>query len=210
MPYSFGYNTMADKNKPFADGLPYSGKVRCYLAAQQELEYALSYMLYELEEAGVLENTVIVLTNDHYPYPLGLDYLGELAGREMDPQFDKYASDLIIWSAAMEAPVDVNVPCCSLDVLPTLLNLFGLPYDSRLLIGSDVLADGEHIAVLADRSFVTDKVKYNCENGEVILREGVDSLPEGYLESYIAAVKNKFTLSTEILYNDYYAKVYGE
>lgn len=210
MPYTFGYNTMADKNKPFSDGLPYSGKVRCYLAAQQELEYALSYMLYMLEEAGVLDNTLILLTNDHYPYPLGLDSLGELAGREMDPEFDKYASDLLLWSASMEEPIPVDVPCCSLDVLPTLLNLFGLPYDSRLLIGNDVFSNGEHIAVLADRSFVTDKVFYNCVNGEVTLREGVTELPEGYLDNYIATVKNKFTLSTEILYTDYYREIYGE
>lgn len=210
MPYTFGYNTMADKNKPFTDGMPYSNKVKCYLAAQQELEYALSYMLYELEEAGVLDNTLIVLTNDHYPYPLGLDYLGELAEKTMDLQFDKYASDLLIWSASMEEPIEVDVPCCSLDVLPTLLNLFGLPYDSRLLMGSDVFADGDHIAVLADRSFVTDKVMYNCVNGEVTLRDGVTELPDGYLETYIATVKNKFTLSTEILYTDYYREIYGE
>ena len=44
--------------------------MKCYLAAQQELEYALAYMMEQLEEAGVLDNTLIVLTNDHYPYPL--------------------------------------------------------------------------------------------------------------------------------------------
>lgn len=210
MPYTFGYNTMADKNKPFTDGMPYSNKVKCYIAAQQELEYALDYMLRQLEEAGVLDNTLIALTNDHYPYPLGLDYLSELADKEMDEEFDKYRSSLLLWSASMEEPVTVDVPCCSLDILPTLSNLMGLTYDSRLLLGTDVFADGEHIAVLADRSFVTDKVMYNCLSGEVTLREGVTSLPEGYLDTYIAQVKNKFTLSTEMLYTDYYAKVYGE
>ncbi len=208
MPYTFGYNTMADKNRAFTDGLPYSSKVKCYLAAQQELEYALEYMMEQLESAGVLDNTLIVITNDHYPYPLGLDYLSELAGTKMDEQFDKYRSGLIMWSADMKEPVEVNVPCCSLDILPTLSNLLGFTYDSRLLMGTDIFSDGDHIAVLADRSFVTDKVLYNCVNGEVTLREGAGELPEGYLDTYIALVKNKFTVSTEILYNDYYAKVY--
>lgn len=210
MPYTFGYNTMADKNKSFTKGMPYSNKVKCYIAAQQELEYALDYMLQQLEEAGVLDNTLIALTNDHYPYPLGLDYLGEFAGKEMDEEFDKYRSTLLLWSASMQEPITVDVPCCSLDILPTLSNLMGLTYDSRLLLGTDVFSDGEHIAVLADRSFVTDKVMYNCVNGEVTLRDGVTELPEGYLDTYIAQVKNKFTLSTEILYSDYYAKVYEE
>lgn len=210
MPYTFGYNDMADKNKPLTDGLPYSSKTKAYIACNLELEFALEYMLGQLEEAGALDNTLIVLTNDHYPYPLGLDHLSELAGREMDEQFDKYRSGLLVWSASMEAPITVDVPCCSLDVLPTLSNLLGLEYDSRLLMGTDILSTGEHIAVLADRSFVTDKVYYNCTNGEVTLREGVTELPEGYLDKYIALVKNKFTLSTEILYTDYYGKVYGK
>lgn len=210
MPYTFGYNTMADKNKPFTDGMPYSNKVKCYIAAQQELEYALDYMLQQLEEAGVLDNTLIALTNDHYPYPLGLDYLGELAGVQMNEEFDKYRSTLLLWSASMKEPITVDVPCCSLDILPTLSNLMGLTYDSRLLLGTDVFSDGEHIAVLADRSFVTDKVMYNCVNGEVTLREGISELPEGYLDTYIAQVKNKFTLSTEILYTDYYREIYEE
>lgn len=210
MPYTFGYNDMADKNKSLTDGLPYTSKTKAYIACNMELEYALEYMLEQLEEADALDNTLIVLTNDHYPYPLGLDYLAELAGRDMDAQFDKYRSGLLIWSASMEEPITVDAPCCSLDVLPTLSNLLGLEYDSRLLMGTDIFSNGDHVAVLADRSFVTDKVFYNCVNGEVTLREGVAELPEGYLDKYIALVKNKFTLSTEILYTDYYGKVYGE
>ncbi len=210
MPYTFGYNDMADKYRTLTDALPYSGKTKAYIACHMELEYAMQYMLEELEKAGALDNTLILLTNDHYPYPLDLDHLGELAGKEMDPQFDKYRSGLILWSGSMKEPITVDVPCCSLDVLPTLSNLLGLEYDSRLLMGTDVFSEGEHIAVLADRSFVTDKVFYNCVNGEITLREGVDALSDGYLDKYTALVKNKFTLSTEILYTDYYAKVYGE
>lgn len=210
MPYTFGYNTMADKNKSVTDGLSYSSKVKVYIAAQQELEYALQYMMEQLEAAGVLDNTLIVLTNDHYPYPLGLDYLCELADKELDAEFDQYRSGLFIWSASMQKPITVDVPCCSLDVLPTLSNLLGLKYDSRLLMGTDIFSTGDHIAILADRSFVTDKVFYNCISGEVTLRDGVEDLPDGYLDKYTALVKNKFTLSTKMLYTDYYRKVYGE
>ena len=209
MPYTFGSNAMADKNKAVVADLDYSSKVKSYIAAQQELEYALEYMLGELDKAGVLDKTLIAITNDHYPYPLGLTGLSELSGTELDSEFDKYRSCFILWSASMEEPVTVDVPCCSLDILPTLSNLMGLSYDSRLMMGADVFSDGEHIAVLADRSFVTDKVMYNCVTGEATLR-GVDALPSGYLDSRIVKVKNKFTLSTEMLYSDYYAEVYGE
>ncbi|MBQ8837344.1 MAG: LTA synthase family protein [Clostridia bacterium] len=210
MPYTFGSNSMADKNKAVTADLGYSSKVKSYIAAQQELEYALGYLLSELENAGVLDNTLIAITNDHYPYPLGLEGLSELAGKELNSEFDKYRSCFILWSASMEKSVTVDVPCCSLDILPTLSNLLGLEYDSRLMMGTDIFSEGEHIAILADRSFVTDKVMYNCTNGETTLRDGADELPEGYLDSRIVKVKNKFTLSTEMLYSDYYSKVYGE
>ena len=217
MPYVFDeeHNDMTVKNKKYVENLPYSERLKAYIACQLELEFAMEYMVEELEAAGVLENTLIVLTNDHYPYPLdavnadgSLKYLSELAGEQLDDHFDKYRSGLIVWSASMESPVVVDVPCCSLDVLPTVSNLLGLTYDSRLLAGKDVFSDCEHIAVLADRSFVTDKVMFNAESEEIILRDGVKELPEGYFERIQTDVQNRFTMSNKILYNDYYRVIY--
>ena len=217
MPYVFDeeHNDMTVKNKKYVDDLPYSNRLKAYIACQLELEFAMEYMIDELRAAGVLDNTLIVLTNDHYPYPLdavnadgSLKYLSELAGETLDNHFDKYRSGLIMWSASMESPVVVDVPCCSLDVLPTLSNLLGFTYDSRLLAGKDVFADCEHVAVLADRSFVTDKVMFNASSEEIILRDGVKGLPEGYFEGIQADIQNRFTMSNKILYNDYYRVIY--
>ncbi|MBQ8836179.1 MAG: sulfatase-like hydrolase/transferase [Clostridia bacterium] len=217
MPYVFNeeHNDMTVKNEKYVKDLPYSNRLKAYIACQLEVEFAMEYMLKELEAAGVLDNTLIVLTNDHYPYPLDsvsktddLPLLSELAGYQLDKHFDKYRSGLIMWSASMESPVVVDVPCCSLDVLPTVSNLLGFTYDSRLLAGKDVFANCEHIAVLADRSFVTDKVMFNASSEEVILREGVSELAEGYFESIQTDVQNRFTMSNKILYNDYYRVIY--
>ena len=209
MSYVFSANAMAEKNRAVSEGLPYSTAVRAYISCQEELEYALTYMNEQLEAAGVADNTLIVLCADHYPYNLTLDKLSELAGRPMDPEFDKFKSGLLIWSASMKEPVKVDVPCCTLDILPTVSNLLGLTFDSRLLMGTDVFSDSEHIAILADRSFVTDKVAYDCENDRMTLREGVTAVEDGYLDRCAALIRDKFTLSSQILYTDYYAKVYG-
>ncbi len=217
MPYVFDeeHNDMTVKNKKYVDALPYSSRVKAYIACQLELEFALEYMLKELEDAGVLDNTLIAITNDHYPYPLdainkdgGLKYLSELAGKTLDDYYDKYRSGLILWSASMEAPIEVDAPCCSIDVLPTLSNLLGLTYDSRLMAGKDIFSDCEHIAILADYSFVTDKVMFNATNGEVTLRDGVSSVEDGYIERIQAEVQNRFAMSGKVLYNDYYRKLY--
>ncbi|MBE6680042.1 MAG: LTA synthase family protein [Ruminococcaceae bacterium] len=213
MPYVFNeeHNDMTVKNQKYVENLPYSSRVRAYISCQLELEFALEYMLEEFEKAGILENTLIAITNDHYPYPLDsihgtgeLKYLSELAGKKLDNHWDKYRSGLILWSASMEAPIEVDAPCCSLDVLPTLSNLLGLEYDSRLMAGKDIFSDTEHIAILADFSFVTDKVMFNATNGEITLREGVSSLEDGYIERLQNEIQNRFTMSSKVLYNDYY------
>lgn len=217
MPYVFDaeHNDMTVQNQKYVENLPYSNRLKAYIACQLELEFALQYCLEEFEKAGVLDNTLFVITNDHYPYPLdavnkdgSLKYLSELAGETLDNHFDTYRSGLLLWSASMTSPVVVDVPCCSIDVLPTLSNLLGFTYDSRLMAGRDILSDAEHIAVLADRSFITDKVMFNASTEEIILRDGVSELPEGYIERIQTDVQNRFTLSNKILYNDYYRVIY--
>ena len=58
--------------------LPYSEETRCYLACQMELELAMESLLRQLEEAGKLDDTVIVLSADHYPYGLTDEQYSEL------------------------------------------------------------------------------------------------------------------------------------
>lgn len=67
----------------------------------------------------------------------------------------------------MEEPVPVKKLCASVDVLPTVLNLLGVTYDSRILAGHDILSDSEELVIFADHSFKTDKIGYNTKTGEV-------------------------------------------
>lgn len=202
-------NPMSFLNRDRVDELEYSGVVKSYLAANLEVEDMVTALMEALEEAGCLENTVIVLTNDHYPYGLQSSQFDELAGEKVDTAFGIYENCFICYNAGMEAPVIVDTPCCTVDILPTLLNLFGVDYDSRLLAGNDILDPGAfHIAMLYNQSFVTDIVQYNATKGTADYLVDKDSVPEGYLDSCIAYVRAKFALSLEIVQNDYYRIFY--
>jgi len=211
MQYNFETNNVARRNRAVADGIEgLSGATKAFVACNQELEYALEYMFDEFEKAGVLDNTLFVLLPDHYPYALGLTKLSELAGKDLEEdgfakEFNTFKGCLMMYTPSME-PMQIDTTCCELDILPTLLNLLGIEYDSRLLMGVDIFSTAEHVAVLADRSFVTDKVLYNAAEGNWRARteEPVD---EGYVNRLINTVKNKFTVSTEILYTDYYRQI---
>ena len=204
--YNFLGNSMAMKNKSLVADLPYSEACRAYLACQIELDRALESLLDQLEAAGQLEDTVIALSGDHYPYGLTHEEISEFLGHPVDPVFELHKSTLILWSADLEEPVYVDKPCSSLDVLPTLSNLFGLPYDSRLMMGRDILSDAPGLVVLSDRSWITDLGRYDADQDLFTPAEGARE-PEGYVETVMAAVNDKFTYSTRILEQDYYGKL---
>lgn len=133
-------NAMSAKNRDAVKDLPYSEPVKAYIACNLELEYALEYLMQRLEEAGVADKTCIVLTNDHYPYGLTEDEYNELAGQTLDTTFEKYRNSFICYVPGLSENIVVDEYCSTADILPTLLNLFGVDYDSRLLAGTDVLS----------------------------------------------------------------------
>jgi len=196
-------NCMASRNWELVKDLPYSHKPKAYLATNIELDKAVAELIADLKTAGKLEDTVIVISADHYPYGLTLNEINELSTYQRDDVFEKYHMPLLIWSGDMEEPIKVDTLGSSLDVLPTVLNLFGIEYDSRLLIGRDILSDSEKMVIFSDRSFITDKGRYNAVTGKFTPNEGVE-VEEGYVEKISTEIYNKYKMSALILDNDYY------
>lgn len=209
MNYTFLGNSMSYKNRDLVKDLPYSSDCQAYIACQIELDRALEQLIAKLNEAGVADRTVIALSADHYPYGWEKEKLDELAGHEVDPDFEVYRNHFILWNQGMKENIIVKEPASSLDILPTLSNLFGLEYDSRLLMGQDIFSDAPPLVILNNRSFITDKVMYNAATGEAINLTG-EELPENYISIINKIIKNKFTVSQSILKNDYYRYVFPD
>ena len=206
MNYSFVGNMMSYKHRDEVSHLDMSEEARAYLACNMEFDRAMGYVLEQLEAAGQLENTVICISGDHYPYGMAPETWDELSGMEMDTNFEIFRSTLILWSGDMEEPVRIEKPCCSMDVLPTLLNLFGLPYDSRLLAGQDILSDAPGLVVLSNRSFVTNFGRYNAKTDTFTPNEGI-TVSDGYAGRIYQQVSDLFKYSGNILLNDYYGSI---
>ena len=201
--YTYEENAMSRRHWDEVAGLPYSEGPKAYLACQMELELAMESLLNQLEEAGRLDDTVIVLSGDHYPYGLTDEEYSELLGRQVDPNFEIFQNTLILWNAQMEEPVRVEKLCSSLDVMPTLANLFGLEYDSRLMAGRDILSDEPGLVIFSNYSFLTEEGAYNSVLDEFRSWDG--SPPdEAYVQSQIAEVQNRVAYSAMILDHDYY------
>src|SRR5699024_5474666 len=112
-----------------------------------------------------------------------------IAGKELDPAFDLEHSTLILWCSEMEEPVYVDKYCESSDILPTLLNLFGVEFDSRLLMGRDILWEGQDFAAFRNYSFISDYGRYNASTGVFTPAEGAPEPPEGYVQDMVDEIR---------------------
>lgn len=213
--YDFKHNSMSNKNKKLVENLPYSNTAKAYIACNIELDRAMELLLSKLEAAGVADKTLIVISPDHYPYGLEdknsedkYHYFSELAGHTVEPNFEIYKSVLLMYSPSMKKSVEVNKYCSSMDVLPTISNLLNFEFDSRLLMGRDILSSSPAMVVFLDRSFITDEGMYNATDR--IFTDFNGKVKEcANLAEYKTEVNNMFLASAGILDNDYYGIVFG-
>ena len=205
--YGFNYSAMARKHKDDVAGLNYSEKPLAYLAAQIELNDALELLIARLDAAGELEDTVIALVGDHYPYYLSIDEVNEISSYEKDSVVEVNRSNFILWNSEMET-IEIDKVGSQIDVLPTIYNLFGVSYDSRLIIGKDILSTEPGLAIFGNSSWVSDKGTYFASSGKFVSKNG-EEVSEDYIKYMNRVVSNKITMSRYIMQNDYYRKVLG-
>ena len=205
-PYSAGDNIARAHYDQVRD-LDYSSPVKYYLAAQIELDKMLEELVNQLEAYGELDNTVIALVGDHYPYTLKIDEMNEPATYKKDSIVEVNHSNFILWNSAMEEPVVVDKVGSQIDVLPTLLNLFGIEYDSRLIVGKDILSDYEGVAIFSNYSWVSDYGTYQAGQKKFYPKDGKELEGEtqaDYVKRMNSRVRNAFSISKMIVDNDYY------
>lgn len=206
-PYNFGGgNSTALRYRNEVQDLPYSTAVKAYLASQMELDRALEVLIQDLEEKGILEDTVIALVGDHYPYTLSIDDINQISTYQRDSIVEVNRSNFILWNSEMEEPVKIEKVGSQIDVLPTLLNLFGIEYDSRLIIGQDILSDNPGVAIFSNRSWVSDYGTYFASQKQFVPK-GNTELDSDYVEKMNQSVANKFTMSQSFLKYDIYTKL---
>lgn len=210
--YTRSGNSMTSKHWTRVQHLPYSSDIKGYYAANLDLEDALTETIATLEAKGIADNTVICIATDHFPYGLdeqgklgSMPNLSELYGYNVTTSFERDHSRLIIWSGCLEKmePIVVSSPTSSIDILPTLSNLFGTEYDSRLFAGRDVFSDSEALVFNDSYDWKTDYGTYYANKGKFIPKDGVN-IPDGYVDNMKAQVRNKIQFCSMVLETDYF------
>lgn len=213
-------NAMSAKNREAAvAAYPNASQpVQGYIAANLELEYALTYLLEQLEAAGIADDTVICMTADHYPYALvtdEVDYYQELSGKQ-DSELDisRYKNTWLLWSGSMEESVTVSTPCSAIDILPTVSNLFGLEFDSRLMSGHDVFAQNYNasqastcmpLVILPTNrgySWITAAGTYDAKTRTFTPNPGI-TVADDYVKTVSSLIDAKYSYARQLIQYDY-------
>ena len=191
-----------DKYLSITEGTNYPMDLRRYMSKLKTLDNALGILLERLETEGILDDTVIVLFGDHYPYGLSDDTINQVLDYDLN-DYERERTPLVIYNSEI-AHAEIDKYTSYVNLTPTIANLFNLDYDPRLYMGSDVLSDEYlNVVAFADGSWKNDLAYYNAATSEITYYvENSYTLDE--IRAINETITNKMQISSLIIENDYY------
>ena len=154
-----------------------------YFKSCHYADEAIGQIMNQLEEAGILDDTIVVFYGDHdarlprkeYNLMYNYDPKTDSMLDEEDPNYDEFdyyeyelnrSVPLIIWSKNKSLAQEVTTAMGMYDVLPTLGNMLGVysPYQ----LGHDVFSNPDNIVPFPNGNWLTNKVYYNNSKEEYL------------------------------------------
>ena len=156
-------------------------KLGNYFKSVHYADSAIGELFEELDEAGLLDNTVVVIYGDHDAKLPKSDYVRLYNyDKETDGVLDKedenyYPVDyyqyeinravpFIIWTKDRQFNKTVNTAMGMVDVMPTLSNMFGL--SPKYALGNDVMDLDNNLVSFPNGNWLTNDIYYNSQKDE--------------------------------------------
>ena len=190
-----------------------------YFRSVHYADQSLEQLMNDLDNAGILENTVVVIYGDHdariskknYNILYNYDPYTKSVKVEGDEGFIDYTSCMyeldrkvpfIIWTKDHKYKEKNSNVMGMIDVSPTLSNMFGVennPYS----LGHDVfsLGDDENTVVFTDGSYVTNKIFYDGQSGDIYSIDD-SAVNEDYINSRAIYADTIIDVSNDIITYD--------
>lgn len=174
-----------------------------YMSKLKTLDNSLGILMDSLEEAGILDDTVIVLYGDHYPYGLSNETINNVLPYDLN-DYEVERTPMVIYNSAVPSQV-VEKYSSFINLTPTIANLFGLDYDPRLYMGSDVFSDDYlNVVTFADGSWKNDSAYYNAASGTITYYNDEEMELEE-IKKINNLITAKMQMSSLIIRNNYFS-----
>ncbi len=182
--------------------------MRRYYSKLKEFDNALGVLLKGLEDNNLLDDTVIVMFGDHYPYALDEKTLKSVLTRSIDDyEIDK--TPLVIYNPKIKGEV-FDTYTTYVNLTPTIANLFNLNFDPRLYAGEDIFNPNySNMAVFADSSWKNDLAYYDASTGRITYYTDFKYAEEEIKKiNYI--IYDKLNTSSQSIKNNYFKYLYDK
>lgn len=183
----------------------YDEEYQVYLAKAMETDKAIGELIADLKESGQWEDTVLVLFADHKPPTLSNELLIEHSDfTQRDEGSDIFKSPLIIYSADQPAQTFSNLGS-TIDLTPTLANLFNLNYDPRMYLGIDMFDDTtNHNVFFQNGDWISDEGYFYSGTSEFFPNNPNTMISDESITEVIERQNHLVKLSQLIFQTDYF------
>ena len=207
-PYSVD-SIQGDKYYNMTKDTGYSSDVRRYMSKLKILDDGLGVLLKGLEDRGILDDTVIVLYGDHYPYGISKEHLNEVLEYDTEEDMNAEQVPFVIYNSTVEAK-KFDQYTFYLNILPTLANLFDLDYDPRYYLGTDLFSnDAESLTVFADGSWKNEIGYYNAKKNKIKYYTDKTYTTEE-LNKINNEISTKVNISSTVIKGNYFEHLKGK
>lgn len=191
-----------DKYLSITEGTDYSMELRRYMSKLKTFDNGLGILLDKLKASGKLDDTVIVMYGDHYPYGLKNKDISSVLTYDLD-DYEVERVPMVIYNSTIKSEV-VEKYSSYINLTPTLANLFNLDYDPRYYMGTDVFSDDYlNIVAFADGSWKNSDVYYNASSGSVKYYTSNEYTTDELIRIN-NIVTNRMQISESIIRNNYF------
>ena len=184
--------TQEEVEAPYLEGT----KLGNYFKSVHYADEALGEFFNEMDEAGLLDNTVVIIFGDHdarlprseFNLMYNYDPVTDDIKDEDDPTYVDYDSfdyeldrkvPLIIWTKDGKAKGQIDYTMGMYDVMPTIGNMLG--FYNKNALGHDIFEiKDDNIVVFPNGNWVTNLMYYNSQKGEYKLLKD-EIIDENYI-----------------------------
>ena len=187
-----------------------------YFKSSHYADAAIGEFVKQLDEAGLLENTVLVFYGDHdgrlpkadYNRMYNYDPVTNNVLDEENPNYDEVdyydyelnrSVPLIIWTKNQQFKKEIKTAMGMYDVLPTLGNMLGVysPYQ----LGNDIMNLKDNLVAFPNGNWLTNKVYYNNAKEEYLPLTS-EPISDEYIQENCDKANKMLEISNDIIVYD--------
>lgn len=193
-----------DKHLDLFKDLDASKSVKRYFSKLKETDLALNELINILKQEKKLNDTVIVVAADHYPYALSNNVLKKVYKNDININNEIDRTPFIIYNSKIKGS-DYYQYTSIMNILPTIINMFDIETDNRLYIGEDIFNKNySNISIFNDGSWQSDRAFYNATTGDLNYKDNAKKYKDKEILKINEIIYNKLNMSHEAIKSNYF------